>query len=81
MIHTSAIRQTSLNARDFSVLGWGHTSAQNASVVTHFVTSVLEIERNQWIPTYEARVHSCTPMLGSIGFTKCITTDAFCALV
>jgi hypothetical protein len=29
------------------VLGWGHTSAQNASVVTNFVTSVFEIERNQ----------------------------------
>jgi hypothetical protein len=28
-------------------LGWGHTSTQNASVVTHFVTSVVEIERNQ----------------------------------
>jgi hypothetical protein len=28
-------------------LGWGHTSEQNASIVTHFVTSVVEIERNQ----------------------------------
>jgi hypothetical protein len=27
-------------------LGWGHMSAQNASVATHVVTSVVEIERN-----------------------------------
>jgi hypothetical protein len=27
--------------------GWGHTSAQNAFVVTHFVVSVVEIEKNQ----------------------------------
>jgi hypothetical protein len=29
------------------VVGWGHTSAQNASVASHVVTSVVEIERNQ----------------------------------
>jgi hypothetical protein len=28
-------------------LGWGHMSAQNASVASHVVTSVVEIERNQ----------------------------------
>jgi hypothetical protein len=29
------------------ILGWGHTSAQNASVVTSVMASVVEIERNQ----------------------------------
>jgi hypothetical protein len=40
------VRKTYLKQKVF-LLGWGHMSAQNASVVRHFVTSVVEIERNQ----------------------------------
>lgn len=36
-------------------LGWGQTSAQNATVATLVVTSVVEIYRTQWNPNTRHR--------------------------
>jgi hypothetical protein len=51
-----------------SKAGWGHTSAQNASVATHVVTSVVEIERSQLISTYEACAHCLTDVMTCFDF-------------
>jgi hypothetical protein len=64
----------------------GPHEAQNVSVVTHSVTSVVEIERNQWIPTYECARASLFGIfwflsINTTDVRKCVTTDAFCALV
>jgi hypothetical protein len=46
-IQTFGRTQQFVRIRFLQLLGWGHTSAQNASVALHVVTSVVEIERNQ----------------------------------
>jgi hypothetical protein len=56
-------------------------SAQNASVVTHFVKSgnCIHNNYNRYKTVSFQHMFSGIPQLPDV--TKCVTTDAFCALV